>query len=89
MDDRDLLILKYLNEFKNVTKTANALFVSQRRPDILSCLKGKGLPLTSIEVLEEKARFLSGKPNKLELSDKICGVVEYRDGTIIDTVHEL
>ena len=29
MDDRDLLILKYLAEFKNITKTANALFISQ------------------------------------------------------------
>ena len=29
MNDRDLLIIKYLNEFKNITKTANALFISQ------------------------------------------------------------
>ncbi|MCH3915847.1 MAG: LysR family transcriptional regulator [Acidaminococcaceae bacterium] len=29
MDERDLLIIKYLSEFKNITKTANALFISQ------------------------------------------------------------
>ena len=29
MNERDLLILKYLHEFKNITKTANALFISQ------------------------------------------------------------
>lgn len=29
MDNRDLLILKYLSDFKNITKTANALFMSQ------------------------------------------------------------
>ena len=29
MDERDLLIIKYLNQFKNITKTANALFISQ------------------------------------------------------------
>lgn len=29
MTDRDLLILKYLAEYKNITKTANALFIAQ------------------------------------------------------------
>ena len=29
MNDRDLLILKYLHTFNNITKTANALFISQ------------------------------------------------------------
>lgn len=29
MDTRDLLLLKYLLDFKNITKTANALFISQ------------------------------------------------------------
>lgn len=29
MDDRDLLVIKYLNEFRNITKTANSLFLSQ------------------------------------------------------------
>ncbi|MCH3951829.1 MAG: hypothetical protein LKE33_12985 [Acidaminococcus sp.] len=29
MDERDLLILKYLHSFKNITKTADALFISQ------------------------------------------------------------
>lgn len=29
MDERDYLILKYLSRFKNITKTANALFMSQ------------------------------------------------------------
>ena len=29
MDENDLLTIKYLNTFKNITKTANALFISQ------------------------------------------------------------
>ncbi len=73
----------------DVLVTEYGIAVNPRRPDILSCLQGKGLPLVSIEALEEKARLLSGKPNELELGDKICGVVEYRDGTIIDTIHTL
>ena len=29
MDERDFLIIKYLSIFKNITSTANALFISQ------------------------------------------------------------
>lgn len=37
LNERDLLILKYLNEFANITKTANALFISQ--PALTSRIK--------------------------------------------------
>lgn len=37
MNERDFLILKYLNEFSNITKTANALFISQ--PALTSRIK--------------------------------------------------
>ncbi len=76
-------------ESVDVLVTEYGIAVNPGRPDILSCLQGKGLPLVSIEALEEKARFLSGRPNELACSDKICGIVEYRDGTIIDTIHAL
>lgn len=76
-------------ESVDVLVTEYGIAVNPRRPDIAECLKGKGLPLTSIEALREKAVKLSGKASPLELSDKICGVVEYRDGSIIDVIHEL
>jgi citrate lyase subunit alpha/citrate CoA-transferase len=31
----------------------------------------------------------SGIPAPLEYTDKIVGIVEYRDGTIIDVIHQL
>ncbi len=37
VNERDFLILKYLNEFSNITKTANALFISQ--PALTSRIK--------------------------------------------------
>mgnify|MGYP000464790328 FL=1 len=76
-------------ESVDVLVTEYGIAVNPRRLDIAECLKGKGLPLTSIEALREKAVKLSGKASPLELSDKICGVVEYRDGSIIDVIHEL
>ena len=76
-------------ESVDVLVTEYGIAVNPNRPDIAECLKGKGLPLTSIETLREKAVKLSGKATPLHLSDKICGVVEFRDGTIIDVIHEL
>jgi citrate lyase subunit alpha/citrate CoA-transferase len=35
-----------------------------------------------------KAEKMAGKPKKPEMTDKILGVVEYRDGSIIDIVYE-
>ena len=29
MNEQDLLLIKYLHQFNNITKTANALFISQ------------------------------------------------------------
>lgn len=41
-----------------------------------------------MEELKAKADALTGKSAPLALSDKICGLVEYRDGTIIDVIHQ-
>lgn len=73
----------------DVLVTEYGIAVNPNRSDILDCLKNKGLPLTTIETLREKAVRLSGKASPLELKDDICGLVEYRDGTIIDVIHEL
>ena len=32
---------------------------------------------------------ITGIPGPLEYTDKIVGIVEYRDGTIIDVIHQL
>ena len=42
-------------ESVDVLVTEYGIAVNPRRPDIAECLKGKGLPLTSIEALREKA----------------------------------
>lgn len=76
-------------ESVDVLVTDYGIAVNPARPDIADCLKGKGLPVTSIEALREKAVELSGHATPLQLGDKICGVVEYRDGSIIDVVRNL
>ena len=39
-----------------------------------------------MEELLNIANKLVGKPDPLPLTDKIIGIIEYRDGTVIDVV---
>ncbi len=54
MTERDFLILKYLSEFQNITKTAEALFISQ--PALTARIKQLELELDTklIQNLVEK-----------------------------------
>lgn len=69
--------------------TDYGIAVNPNREDILQCLKHTNLPICSVYDLKEKAEKIAGKPEPVELSDEICGIVEYRDGSIIDVVHQL
>jgi len=52
------------------------------------CLKDK-INLISIEELKDKIEHLTAKGNKPEYLDTIVGIVEYRDGTIIDVIKQV
>lgn len=73
-------------ESVDVLVTDYGIAVNPLRQDITAMLTGKGLPLKSMEELKNIADCLAGKPTELPQSDKICGVVEYRDGSIIDII---
>jgi len=45
--------------------------------------------LVSIEELHEKAITITGKPAAFKTKDNVVAVIEWRDGTIIDSVKEL
>ena len=76
-------------ETVDILITEYGIAVNPGRQDVLDMLKGKALPLTTIEELKAKADKLTGKATPLRQNDKICGLVEYRDGTIIDVIHEI
>ncbi|MBU2704219.1 citrate lyase alpha subunit, partial [Sporomusaceae bacterium BoRhaA] len=75
-------------ETVDVIVTERGIAVNPRRADLLDKLKGSALPIVSIEDLQQQAYDLSGKPDAIEVSDDIVGVVEYRDGTIIDVIRK-
>lgn len=73
----------------DVLATEYGLAVNPRRQDLVEKFKKAKLPLFTIEELTEKAQKICGKPQPIRVSKDIVGVVEYRDGTIIDVVHKV
>jgi citrate lyase subunit alpha/citrate CoA-transferase len=43
----------------------------------------------SIEQLKAKANKIVGMPEPIKVEDKIIGVVKYRDGSVIDVIHQV
>lgn len=69
--------------------TDHGVAVNPARPELAERLKSTGLPLTTIEELYALSNRIAGKPRPLEFTDKVVGIVRYRDGSVIDTVHEV
>jgi citrate lyase subunit alpha/citrate CoA-transferase len=69
--------------------TERGIAVNPRRPDLKEKLLAAGLPVQDITALKKIAEDIAGVPEKLVAGDKIVAVVEYRDGTVIDVVHQV
>lgn len=73
----------------DVLVTDRGIAVNPKRQDLIERFKAAKLPVVTIEELREKAEKATGKPEKIEYTDKIVGLVEYRDGTIIDVIKQV
>jgi citrate lyase subunit alpha/citrate CoA-transferase len=64
-----------------------------RRQDLIDACKEFGdrnaLPLVPIDELRDRARKMSGPMEPVAQGGKIIGVIEWRDGTVIDVVRQL
>ena len=74
-------------ETVDVLVTERGIAVNPARPDLKAALLEKGLPVVDIEELKALAERLAGVPQKRAFTDRVVGVVEYRDGTLIDKVY--
>lgn len=70
----------------DVIVTDSGIAINPKREDLIEKVKGSGLPLITIEELRDMAYKATGGPQELELTEDIIALIEYRDGTIIDTV---
>jgi citrate lyase subunit alpha/citrate CoA-transferase len=66
--------------------TDRGIAVNPARGDLLDALVAARLPVRDIAWLKRLAESYTGAPRPVEFDDRIVGLVEYRDGTIIDTI---
>ena len=47
------------------------------------------LPFCTIEELRDKAYAMVGEPEPVQFGERIVGIIEGRDGTVMDVVREI
>ncbi len=73
----------------DVLVTDQGIAVNPRRPEVAERLSRAHFRITPIEELARRAERITGKPEPLPFGKKIVGLCTYRDGSIIDVIHEL
>ncbi|SMP60491.1 citrate lyase subunit alpha [Anoxynatronum buryatiense] len=68
--------------------TERGIAVNPRRKDLEEKLNEAGIPTTSIHQLKQMAEERAGTPDPVAFEERIVGVVEYRDGTVIDVIRQ-
>jgi len=71
----------------DVVVTERGIAINPRREDLIE--KVKNMNILSIEELYKKAVSMAGEPKKPKLGKETIAVVEYRDGTALDTVRSV
>jgi citrate lyase subunit alpha/citrate CoA-transferase len=76
-------------ECVGVLVTDHGIAVNPRRPDVAGKLKAAGLPLLSIEGLHARAVAITGTPAPIAFTDRVVGLVRFRDGSLIDVIRQV
>jgi len=85
---KDVTTVSTPGETIDVIVTDRGIAINPRREDLIEAVKGK-MEIVDIEELYKKAKSLVGEPKQPSFSDEIIGIIEYRDGTILDVVRRL
>ena len=86
---RQVTTLVTPGESIDVLVTDHGIAVNPARPEIRERLINAGLTVVDIDALYQKALLISGEPKPVEFTDRIVGVVRYRDGSVIDVVRQV
>lgn len=74
----------------DVVVTDYGVAVNPARPDLLEALKKADcVPLKTIEELRDIAYSIVGEPQRVQFTDRVVGIIEARDGTIMDVVRQV
>ena len=76
-------------EAVDIIVTDYGIAINPRRTDLIEAYKDSGLPICTIEELRDKAYSITGVPDEIQFKDRVVGIVENRDGTILDVIREI
>jgi citrate lyase subunit alpha/citrate CoA-transferase len=69
--------------------TERGIAINPLRKDLIEHYKNSKLPFKTIEKIRDEVISLCGRPKPPKLGDRVIALIEYRDGTIVDTVREV
>ncbi len=73
----------------DVLVTERGVCVNPKRKDIIEILAKANIETKDINELRKEIIAITKEPNKNEYEEKIVGVIEYRDGTVIDVIRQV
>ncbi len=73
----------------DVVVTDQGVAVNPRRRDLEKTLRERGINVRSIDELCTRAEKIAGKAVPIRYTDKVVGVVTYRDGSVLDVVRQV
>lgn len=76
-------------ESVDVVITDYGIAINPRRQDLIEVMKDVDLPFKTIEELRDIAYSIVGEPKKVQFEDRVVGIIESRDGTIMDVVRKI
>lgn len=77
-------------ESVDVVVTDYGVAINPARQDLIEAMKDvDGIPFCTIEELRDKAYAIAGEPERVEFADRVVGIIEGRDGTIMDVVRQM
>ena len=76
-------------ETVDILVTERGICVNPNRPEIEAALIKANLNIKKIEVLQKEVEAIVGIAKEVEYTDKIVGLIEYRDGSVIDVIRQI
>ena len=76
-------------ESVDVVITDYGIAINPLRQDLIEAMKDVDLPFKTIEELRDIAYSIVGEPERVQFEDKVVGIIESRDGTIMDVVRKI
>lgn len=73
----------------DVLVTDHGIAVNPKREDLKEKLTAANLPIYSIHELKEMAEKVVGSPDPIRYTDRVVGLVNYRDSSIIDVIYQV